>query len=175
MMIFQRLAGRNVYVAVANINAILYSAFPGRVKEYDEAVCSLLIDPLSRVIGSRSAGGALSARTAEEAPDHVIEYDNTGLGQWKRLPFYDITSDPGVYRLLGFQPEEIDALDGAFMRPEPKKSLMDQVREEQVATFVPPHLEGIGGGPESSSMRGVFDILRRWTGESDFPENGLIA
>jgi len=90
-------------MAVAKTNAVLYSAPLGRVKEYDEAVCSLLIDPIKRY---NPSGRALSARTKAEAPDHVREYVNIGLGLQQRLSFYDVTSDPDAYKLLGFQSEE---------------------------------------------------------------------
>ena len=115
------------------------------------------------------------AITKSDAPEHVRAYDETGLGFWNILQAPNITSHPTISLLLGFRENEINAFDAFFPALDQSISLMDQVREENVASLSL-DLQKTGYS-RSYLMSGVLDILRRRTGQKDYDpkaENRIV-
>jgi len=126
--------GRFVYVTLDNVTSLLYNTPQTRLSNARRrsvaAICQDFV-----------VSGLASGAPPSKAPDHIRQYDETGLGVWKHL-LQDITSRYRIYRLIGFHPEEMEAL-GNFVRSQRKEqsttthSLLDIVKKRRVKRFIP--------------------------------------
>jgi len=161
--------GRFVYVTLDNVTSLLYNTPPDKITECEKEIRRVIIDPLSYAIRQDFVvSGLASGAPPSEAPDYIRQYDETGLGVWKHL-VQDITTRYGIHRLIGFHPEEVEAL-GNFVRSQRKEesatipSLLDVVKKRRVKRFIPFY-----GMEETDSycMTDVLDIVRQQLNPND--------